>query len=85
VSAVDPAQGVFALDLPAPDAASSTVTGPAAPTTPSPKEAPTEARRDNEPVDIAVADMVVAALSIATNGADDVIVVRDPVSADEVP
>jgi hypothetical protein len=31
-------------------------------------------RSDGSPVDIAIADMVVAALSIATNGADDVIV-----------
>ena len=38
------------------------------------------ARRENAPVDIAVADMVVAALSLATNGADDVIYHRESVS-----
>ncbi len=41
-------------------------------------------RRDTAPVDIAVADMVVAALSIATNGADDVIFVQDSGSNDEL-
>lgn len=41
-------------------------------------------RRDAAPVDIAVADMVVAALSIATNGADDVIFVQDSGPSDEL-
>jgi hypothetical protein len=35
-------------------------------------------RRDAGPVDIAVADMVVAALTLATNGADDVIYGHGP-------
>jgi lysophospholipase L1-like esterase len=36
--------------------------------------------RDTTPVDIEIADMVVAALSLATNGADDIIMARPPVS-----
>jgi len=40
--------------------------------------APAEtSRRDTAPVDIAIADMVVAALTLATNGADDVIYAPD--------
>jgi lysophospholipase L1-like esterase len=42
-------------------------------------EPKTPARRDMTPVDIEIADMVVAALTLATNGADDVIFGHDDV------
>jgi lysophospholipase L1-like esterase len=41
-------------------------------------------RRDTAPVDIAVADMVVAALTLATNGADDVIYGREHFTEDDL-
>ncbi|HVC71633.1 MAG TPA: SGNH/GDSL hydrolase family protein [Acidimicrobiales bacterium] len=48
-----------------------------------PPEVKKPIRRDRGPVDIAVADMVVAALSLATNGADDEIR-RVPITEDEL-
>jgi hypothetical protein len=42
-------------------------------------DAKTTVRRDMTPVDIEIADMVVAALTLATNGADDVFGHGDPV------
>jgi lysophospholipase L1-like esterase len=46
-------------------------------------EAPVHSlRRDSAPVDIAVVDMVVAALTLATNGADDVIYGHEPFQTD---
>jgi lysophospholipase L1-like esterase len=41
-------------------------------------------RRESAPVDIAVADMVVAALTLATNGADDVIYGREQLTEDDL-
>jgi lysophospholipase L1-like esterase len=41
-------------------------------------------RRPTAPVDIAVADMVVAALTLATNGADDIVYGEDPGSVDTI-
>jgi lysophospholipase L1-like esterase len=46
--------------------------------------APPAVRRDNSPVDIEIADMVVAALTLATNGADDVIFDPDVDLMDEL-
>ena len=66
-----PAVETSSIDVPAPTtAANGEVPNESLPPTTAASTAPAP-RRDTAPVDIAIADMVVAALSLANNGADD--------------